>query len=403
MGVVGGRALVDIDGRIATIAPELTVPDVRAERLFAKSMAVEGLLDTTANRLDVRSSLVPMDQLLHAYEPKMQVLGRVTRLDAGGCHIEIIPGLAIFVDRADAHAVPGTRLTEVLSVGEVVACCIVRKGEATGKNWRLTLIEVAEDESSFAAALLPGGPPWLELSVVEPEVETIDVAIEPVHPAHHPSLHSLTAGDSQHPVRGALEAVERERDELLLRVDLLEQRIERLERDRARQRTLLRTAETDRIRLQRRVEGMQDLVAVVSEDGRRFSDERAQLDFEIHLAWARRIPAGEKARRPLARYRLGEEFLASLSSVEGVERSKVIDVIVEVLTGIVHEQAGRDSHQLRVSGVGGSPYVTRPDGATCWRVALQQGTPAARRLHYWQLNDGGVELSAVRLHDDFRA
>lgn len=403
MGVVGGRALVDLDGRHATIAPELTVPDVSAERLFAKGMEVSGLLDTTANRLDVRPSLIEPDELLQTYESGMQVLGRVSRLDAGGCHVELFPGMAVFVDGVDAHAVPKTRLTEVLSLHEVVLCRIVRKGQPTGKNWRLTLIDVAEDEAAFAAALLPGGPPWLELKVVEPEVDEPEAPSGPAHAAPAAPPHPSPSREELHPDARALHSMEVERDQLLLRVDLLEQRIDRLERDRARQRTQLRLAETDKVRLRRQVEEMQDLVAVVEEDGHRFSDPLEQLEFEIRLAWARRIPASDKDRRPLRAYLLGGDFLASLNEVEGVERSKVVDVIVEVLTGIVHEQSGRESHQLRVSGVGGSPYVTRPDGATCWRVALQQGTAAARRLHYWQLNDGRVELSAVRMHDDFRA
>ena len=46
--------------------------------------------------------------------------------------------------------------------------------------------------------------------------------------------------------------------------------------------------------------------------------------------------------------------------------------------------------------------MTRPDGATCWRVALQVKAPQARRLHYWQLSNGLVELSSVRQHDDYR-
>jgi hypothetical protein len=36
------------------------------------------------------------------------------------------------------------------------------------------------------------------------------------------------------------------------------------------------------------------------------------------------------------------------------------------------------------------------------RVALQQGTSGARRLHYLKKNDGTIELSSIRLHDDFR-
>jgi len=58
----------------------------------------------------------------------------------------------------------------------------------------------------------------------------------------------------------------------------------------------------------------------------------------------------------------------------------------------VHEIAGRELHQLRTGTGGNDPVRVRPDGATCWRVSLQVKTPPARRLHYWMLNDGSIEL-----------
>jgi len=67
----------------------------------------------------------------------------------------------------------------------------------------------------------------------------------------------------------------------------------------------------------------------------------------------------------------------------------------------VHDIAARETHQLR-AGDGGAPTLTREDGATCWRVALQINTPSARRLHFWQPPGRPPELSSVRLHDDFR-
>ncbi len=76
-------------------------------------------------------------------------------------------------------------------------------------------------------------------------------------------------------------------------------------------------------------------------------------------------------------------------------------MVVEVLTDQAKHIAGRDLHQLR-AGEAGSPYVRRAaDGATCWRVALQRESAAARRLHYWRTPDG-YEFSRVVLHDDFR-
>ena len=105
---------------------------------------------------------------------------------------------------------------------------------------------------------------------------------------------------------------------------------------------------------------------------------------------------------PLARYDVGPHFFESWESTEGIDRQKVVEVVVDILTGRVHQLAGRETHQLRRSDGGNAAYVTRPDGSTCWRVALQVNAPQARRLHYWQRADGSVELSSVRQHDDFR-
>jgi hypothetical protein len=37
------------------------------------------------------------------------------------------------------------------------------------------------------------------------------------------------------------------------------------------------------------------------------------------------------------------------------------------------------------------------------RVSIEQNTPAARRMHFWQKPDGSVELIRVVTHDDMEA
>lgn len=132
-----------------------------------------------------------------------------------------------------------------------------------------------------------------------------------------------------------------------------------------------------------------------------FLDPEQRFRFDVMVAWAKRIPAASKADHPLSEYTLGEEFLASLEALDGIDRSKVIDVVVEVLCGLDKDIAGRDLHRLRTGAAGNAPAVTREDGATCWRAALQINTPQARRLHYWKTAQG-IELSRVAGHDDMR-
>ena len=393
LGVTGNRAIVATDRGTGSIVPELTVEGVLAERLFRKGMRVAGQWDSRERRLDVAASLIGRADLLRGYSPGRQVLGQVTRLDDGGCHVELVPGVKIFVAAERAVAIRDTRLTSVMSLGEVVRASVLAVGEPTGKGWQLSLIDVDPDAGPYAVALLPDGPPWLELPSRAPEApEPPEVEL----PAALLPLTAAPAPDTE------FDALLLERDELLERLSQMERRANSLDRERARLRTSLREAQNAVDGERRRGAEFREAAQRAENDQNLFADPLEQLDFEIRLAWARRIPAAEKRVRPLANYHVGKEFLSSLAEVDGLDRTKVVDVIVEVLTGLVHDLPGRDSHQLRTDTGGNSPPVYRPDGATCWRVALQQQTPQARRLHFWQLPNKSVELSSVRNHDDFR-
>lgn len=137
-------------------------------------------------------------------------------------------------------------------------------------------------------------------------------------------------------------------------------------------------------------------------NGARFDDPEDQFRHEVFVTWADRIPPAEKQHRPLRPYTLGPDFLGSVAELQGIKRAKIVDVVVEVLTGIASEQTSRQVHPLRASGAGDAPQRVRPDGATAWRVNLQASTPSARRLHYWQLRDATIELSRVVVHDDYQ-
>lgn len=130
-----------------------------------------------------------------------------------------------------------------------------------------------------------------------------------------------------------------------------------------------------------------------------FLDPERQFRWEVESAWVERIPASDKERLPLREYQIGRGFLESLTSVGGIERAKVVDVVVEIATGLVEQVAGRQLHQLRKPN--GVP-AARSDGSTCWRAAIQVGSPSARRIHFWRMRDR-IELSRVGLHDDVRA
>ena len=131
-----------------------------------------------------------------------------------------------------------------------------------------------------------------------------------------------------------------------------------------------------------------------------FLDPEAQFRFEVDVAYAHRIAPADKVIRPRRELRLGPDFLTSMSGVEGIDRGKVVDVTVEIITDLVADIDGRELHPLR-EGVGGAerPVVRAGDRARSMRVALQRNTPSARRLHYWKVGEA-IELSRVVKHDD---
>lgn len=191
-----------------------------------------------------------------------------------------------------------------------------------------------------------------------------------------------------------IEALRQQRGDLERAAAALDAENEQLRQERAAQRSEVRRAKQEATRARRAQRESTQAPTV-------FSHPEEQFRWEVEQAWAVRIPAAEKASLPLQEYVVLPGFLESLAETDGIDRSKVVDVVVDIATGRIHDIPARETHQLR-EGDKGAPARTRADGATCWRVSLQVKTPSARRLHFWQPPGRPPELSSVRLHDDFR-
>lgn len=111
------------------------------------------------------------------------------------------------------------------------------------------------------------------------------------------------------------------------------------------------------------------------------------------------------ARCPLPEAVLvGPRFAESLAGLDDGYLAKAFKACVDAVTGRIRELPARNVHPLR-SGVGANSadVVRDSDGARCLRAYIEQNTASARRLHYWTLPDGGVELCRVVLHGDVEA
>ncbi|WP_213456319.1 S1 RNA-binding domain-containing protein [Rhizomonospora bruguierae] len=129
--------------------------------------------------------------------------------------------------------------------------------------------------------------------------------------------------------------------------------------------------------------------------------ESDRLRAAIRSSWLRQTSKADRARYPWREPVIGPDFAASLDNLEGVSRERVMQVCAEVVSGRAADRSGLQVHALRSADGGGSAQRTRHDGARAYRASLQVRTAAARRLHYWVLPDGRIELAKVGYHDDF--
>lgn len=189
-------------------------------------------------------------------------------------------------------------------------------------------------------------------------------------------------------LRARLAAAEQDRHELVERLREASRRADDAERasGETRERLLRERATTQQLRNQ-----LQRLAP----------DENARLRDEIHAAWDRATTPDDRRRYPWREPVIGVDFVDSLDRIRGVSRDRVVRVSAEVVCGRAPDVPGLEVHPLRESQAGDAPQRVRDDGAKAYRASLQTNAPAARRLHYWELPGGGVELSKIVYHDDF--
>ena len=460
--VIAGRALVDVGNAFpAVIAEELTVEDVSIDRLVTTGQTITGWYDPETRRVDVTKALRPANEALAAYAIGDVVLTKVAMVEYGKAELVLYPktntpAVSATVLRKDVTTNPADDLRTLMTVGEVIPARLV----ATAPHWSLILSDVDDDEPIVEApSLLAGGPAWL---VDESEVLVDDElpaqllpvpqvppqASEPARAALAPELaeepaplpvppRPTPATLDRHrpqpaparcgaPVESAVPDQTAESTKALLRkIDGLTAEISGLQRENESLRTQLAAGADERQTLrylldqaERRANRAEhDLKSARSRlrkasntksstqasEGPQFADAEQGFRYRVLTQWATRTLPSEQHDRPLPDFIIGPHFLDSLERLEGIKEEKVADVVFEIVTGLAPQIPGREVHRLRTGNGGEDPVRTRDDGAVAWRASLQVKTPSARRIHYWVLPNGEIELARVATHDDFDA
>jgi hypothetical protein len=443
------RAVVRTDDdRHAAIWQELMFPGLALERAFRVGMRISGVLDVEKFRIDVSASQRKAGEALAEYGVGIVVLARVVKLDNIEAVVELYPGTRTGMSASEVTGNPMDRLTTLMSVDEVLPVRVTSRGGHDGRGWRLTTLDVEDTEEIMASpSLLPGGPPWLVMDRDAPELaaapprtsapasriqpaldvgalpepfepgepgdpgelgqpgETLPELLSDLLPAAVDELGSLRLQVAE---LGRLLQVARtlehefqfERDGFREQASESHARVQQLGQSAEKARTELRIEKQKSQRLEKQARSAKAQPNGPSSADVLFLDPVEQYKFEVDIAYAHQIPAGEKQTRPRRELRLGLDFLATLGSLEGIDRAKVVDVTVQIITDLVKELDGRELHPLRSGdGATGRAVVRPADDARCMRVALQRKTPSARRLHYWKVGDA-IELSRVVKHDD---
>jgi len=350
------QAMVEDDrGRKAVLRAHHLRPGVAAERLVAPGQCFEGTLTPLGllgEFVPERVKDDPRARFAELVGDGTVVLAVASSVTERAAVLLAHPDIALYIASGR-----GEDLTTQVTEGEVVAIeVVIVDGE--------TVTSFSDATPAPSMSVLPGGPPWLL-----PEAKLVPPA---------PPVAQLAVAERAEASVGAGAA-----DWLLAEVERLEEALH-AEEDRSRE-----------LRKQVR-RGRQLTVPVV------YADPERQFGFELELSYLTHVEESRRAQLPWPpHFRLGPELIRSvddLVAAGGIQRRKVVQVCAEVICGLAHEIPARAVKEWRASRMG--PQLRRSDGAVAMRVRLQSSTSAARRLRYWKLTNGEIELDLVCTHDD---
>lgn len=418
------RAIVAFDdGSQASICQEDLVSHLPVSWLVSQGQQVTGVVDPATQQM--RCAVLPLDSRATRYSAGSLALGLVISVDSEKALVELGPGAVFPLAVTDISTNQLDSIRDLLTQGEVI---IVRVGRDAGRV-RLTMLDVDDDEEVMPPPVLTeGGPPWLEygrnlVPVVE-EPPLLSDATDPSKPSS-----TLTVAERGTALRDTQLALEMARSEIrTMREERLRlttptgsdpavrtqaevdsESLARLESDlhRVEQRNLHLTKQVAHLNEQlaelRKKLRTSRSAAPEQSASAAFPTSEARVRHDIYLAWVERIPASDKAAHPLGNFRVGAGFADSLDAFAADKRQKALKAVVDLLSMQPGALRARDPHPLRTSPAGDAPAVIRAGGSeVCWRLSIEQGAEAARRLHYWKCADGIIELCRVVVHEDFK-
>ncbi len=404
----GFTALIALDnGANAEIHSDDIYSRVPMGWMLETGARVAGVHEPGATRLSIGESLLH-PRLLQHYSWDQVVPCLVVEAGRESAVLVPVPGENILVSRADVSSNELDDVDSLLAPGQVVAARLVN---AAGLR-KLVLVDVDDDEPiAVAPSLLHGGIPWLVIDR--------DHVPEPGDPPTINTPAGLPVVASPEKQREALRSALLQIDALKSEARVLRQaqsgttanelasamgQKDRYRAENTKLRTLLRN-KSEALNQNQRIarKKARTTEGTPSQDARdKFTHVDEALRHELYLEWVQRIPANEKSVYPWnPGFVVGPKFAASFYTHGPALRGKALKALIQLLTGRAERMAAREVHPKRTGPGGEDPQSIREDGATCWRMSVESGVAAARRVHYWKLPDGRVELHELVSHDTY--
>jgi predicted nucleic acid-binding Zn-ribbon protein len=389
-------------------------------------------------------------RVLEEYPVGTVVLGMVASVSRQVADVRIHPSFSIEMKRDEVSTNPKDVIDHLWKKGDIVNVRVVR-GPSGGV--RLRHHDVDDDEPiAPAPAIIDGGEPWLTISKMDliestkelwererQEAEALTNALEVlaetmrVDKAKLESMFgSLGTDTGEIPVVASstsdLTAKERSLNEFTAaqirrmitnyQVELgkLTERNRRLSEALAAgtRREADLAAENDNVRkqLSKARQELQDLQklthtgvaeASIADRRARFWNTEDWILEEMRRFWIDNYTPSDRKQFAFDRieWRILPSFCETFEKLTEDGMDKAIRAATHIVTGRQAADNMFESHPLREGDESSKPPVVRDDGAMANRAYIESHTSQARRLHYWKLKDGSIELSRVGLHDDF--
>jgi hypothetical protein len=431
--VIGSRAFVKLaEGGLATVRQEITCPDVPLEWIFAKDQKVSGQYD------DIEKLFIPdlierdLEEVFNQYGLGNLVPVLVKVADRKTGLVSIYPSIDIEVELQEISGNDRDLVQDFLNPGEVVAMRLYKDPRG---RLRLRMNDIDDDEEAIESlAATMGGPSWLvegrhlpdeefeeerapaKEKLIEqlPIPDLPELGLPQSGPKPGPTVHSPHTPPASVPVKGKDQAAwQFQTKGLQTDVTRLETELDALRQENTllhRERNSLISQKQRQAREStsaRRTRAKADPNKSNTRSRRdRWSTDEDWFNEELRRVWISKYQPGERSSTVplnLERYSFGPEFFESVldRNVTEDELRKIVRVIIHIVTGKETTDPQNNVHPLRQSESAASSPRMREDGAKALRANIEENTAQAKRLHYWKLTNGNLELMKVVIHDDF--